>query len=131
MDKAALKEKIQGIRTFNGRVMQPWQKRAMGGFGGHTAANESVRSGSGEHKGKEILFPTIRLRGPGLEKIEVKQAFKEALQRKDYLTFDTAPEATKYSIDFSNELGRRGDARAKEKARRPRPDNLRQGYLLK
>ena len=132
MDKATLKKKIQGVRTFQGKVMHPWQKRPMDHPEIHTKDNESTRSASGEYKGKEILFPTIRLRGPGLEKMNVKQAFKEAVQKKDYLTFDTPADATKYSKDFSAALGRNGKAFAKAQAKpRVRSDQLRQGYLLK
>jgi hypothetical protein len=107
MKKEDLKKKIQGIRTFKGKILQPWQKRALDNPQLHTKKNESVQSASAEHNGKEILFPTIRMRGPGLEKLSVKAAFKEALKRKDHLTFDTPKAATKYSKDFSNELGRK------------------------
>ena len=132
MDKSTLKKKIQGVRTFQGKVMQPWQKRAMDNPQLHTKDNESVRSASGESEGKGILFPTIRLRGPGLEKLNVKQAFKEAVQKKDYITFDTPAAATKYSKDFSDALGRNGKAFANAQAKpRVRSDQLRQGYLLK
>jgi hypothetical protein len=107
MNREALKKKIQGIRTFKGKILQPWQKRAMDNPQLHTKKNESVQTASMKHKGKELLFPRVRMRGPGLEKMSVKKAFKEALKRKDFLTFDSPKQATKYSKEFSNELGRR------------------------
>jgi hypothetical protein len=107
MKKEALKKKIQGIRTFKGKLLRPWQKRALDNPQLHTKNNESVQSASGLYKGKEILFPRIRLRAPGLEKMDVKKAFKEAVKRKDYLTFESPKQATKYSKEFSNELGRK------------------------
>jgi hypothetical protein len=117
MDKDELKKKIQGLRSFHGKLMQPWQKRAMDNPKIHTKDNESVRSASGEYKGKEILFPTIRLRGPGLEKLDVKKAFNESVNRKDYLTFNSPSEATAYSKEFSNALGISG---MKERIKRRR-----------
>ena len=74
----------------------------------HTVENESVQTASGEYEGKEILFPTIRARGPGLERLSVEQAMREAISRKDFITFDTPAQATAWSTAFSSELGRRG-----------------------
>jgi hypothetical protein len=91
-----------------GGTTPAWMIRALTHPELHTAENESVKTASGEYKGKEILFPTIRARGPGLEKIPVKQAMREAIRRKDFLTFDTPAQATAWSKAFSNELGRRG-----------------------
>lgn len=101
-----LKDKIQTFQTFNGKVVTPWMRRAMTRPDIHTKDNESTRSASGEYKGKEILFPTIRMRGPGLEKMDVKKAIKEAIKKKDYIEFKSPKEATKFSKDFSDFLGR-------------------------
>jgi len=105
--KVDLKRKIQSFNTFRGKVMQPWMHRARNRPEFHTKHNESVRSSSGHHEGKEILFPRIRMRGPGLEKMTHEKAFKEAVKRKDYIKFKTPDAATKYSIAFSDSLGRR------------------------
>lgn len=131
--KDNIKEKIQTFEIFNGRVMQPWMRRAMHHPEFRTKDNESVRSGSVGVDDKEVLFPTIRMRGPGLEKLTMKQAFKEAMKRKDYLEFRSPQEAVAYSRSFSSVLGRLGrEPEVKPaKSRRPKPDNLKAGYLLK
>ena len=102
---AGVRDKIVTLKTFNGKVVTPWMNRAMTRPEFHTKDYESTRSASGEYKGKEILFPTIRMRGPGLEKMPVKQAFKEAIKRKDYIEFKSPKEATKFSKRFSESLG--------------------------
>ena len=103
----------RGIRTFRGKILPAWARRADENPHIHTKDNESVRSASGEHKGKELLFPTIRMRGPGLEKL-VKdkddkkgfaRAIKEALDRQDYIEFDNPQAATKWSKAFSDKVG--------------------------
>ncbi len=101
-----VKKKIQSLRTFRGKIMQPWMKRAADNPQIHTKANESVRSRVDESGGKQHLYPTIRLRAPGLEKISAKQALKEAIKRKDTITFKTPKEGTEYSKQFSNSLGK-------------------------
>ena len=108
MTKEELKNKIQGVRTFRGKVMTKWQKRAKDNPQLHTKAHESVLSTSvQDSEGKELLFPRIRLRGPGLEKMDVHTAFKEAVKRKDGIKFDTIQEANEFGGEFSNALGRR------------------------
>jgi len=128
-----VKDKIQSLKTYKGVVMRPWMKRAFDHPELHTKDNESVQSGSmTDDKGKHQLFPNIRLRGPGLEKMNgtregVVRAFKESMKRKDAVEFDTADQATEFSIDFSNELGRRGQKKKKKEIN----SNLKQGYLIK
>lgn len=102
-----LAKKFQGLRTFRGKIMQPWMKRATDNPQIHTKARESVKSRVDESGGKEHLYPTIRLRAPGLEKIPAKKALKEAIKRKDTIQFNTPKEGTEYSKQFSNSLGRR------------------------
>ena len=98
-------KKIQGIRTFRGKILHAWASRADERPDFRTKKNESVRTSSGEHKGKEILFPTIRMRGPGLEKMSFDKAKKEAIKRKDYITFDTPKKADAWSKAFSKHVG--------------------------
>lgn len=90
----------------------------------NTAANESVRTASGEHKGKEILFPTVRARGPGLEKLPVKQAFKESVQRGDFIEFDNPEKATEFATALSNQLGRQGQTPIAKLQKRQRAAEL-------
>ena len=71
------------------RAMKDWIQRALEHPELHTADNESIQSASSEYMGEEILFPTIRARGPGLERIPVEQARLESIQRNDFISFDT------------------------------------------
>jgi len=100
----SLHNKIQGIRTFRDKILPAWARRAQDRPEFHTKKNESVRTSSGHHKGKEILFPRIRMRGPGLEKMPFEKAKKEAIQRKDYIEFETPVRATNWSKAFSKSL---------------------------
>ena len=104
-----LVKKFQGIRTFRNKILPAWARRADERPEFTTKDNESVRSSSGEYKGKEILFPRIRMRGPGLEKMTFEKARAEAIERKDYIEF-TADKAGRLAADrwskaFSNNVG--------------------------
>ncbi len=90
------------------KSMKAWVRRALMNPDMHTKGNESVQTASVEMGGKEILFPTIRARGPGLEKLSMQQAVAEALQRGDFIEFDTPAQATEWSTAFSKQLGRQG-----------------------
>ena len=102
-------KKIQGVRTFRGKILPAWARRADERPDFRTKKNESVLSSSGEHNGKEILFPRIRMRGPGLEKMDFDTAKKEAIQRGDFLEFKNDKEgreaATRWSKAFSKHVG--------------------------
>ena len=102
-----LAKKFQSIRTFRGKILPSWARRADERPEFTTKKNESVRTSSGKYKGKEILFPTIRMRGPGLEKMPFDKAKKEAIKRGDYLKFDTPKSADAWSKSFSKSLGRK------------------------
>ena len=101
-----LMKRIQGVRTLRGKILPAWARRADERTDFRTKDNESVRTASGEHNGKEILFPTIRMRGPGLEKMPFDKAKKEAIKRKDYIEFDTPKKADAWSKSFSRHVGR-------------------------
>lgn len=105
--KEEIRNKIKSFRVFRGKVATPWMKRALSRPDIHTKKNETVKSMSGGVDGKELLYPTIRMRGPGLEKMPVKRAFKEAFKRKDHITFKTPDEATKYSKALSDAIGKK------------------------
>ena len=84
-----------------------WMRRALNPNTPTTAKRETVRTASDSHNGKEILFPTIRVGRDGkLRKMTRKVAKEEALRRRDYLTFDTSTEATKFSKKLSRLIGR-------------------------
>jgi len=85
-------------------------RRALNPSTPNTKANETVRTTSFEYEGKEILVPTIRMIDGKLTKLSSKDAFEEALKRKDYLIFNTPAEATAMSKRISRMIGQaRGD----------------------
>ena len=75
-----------------------WMKRALNPKTPTTKNRETVRTGSSHHNGKEILFPTIRMGRDGKLR---KSGYKEAVKRRDYLTFDSPAAATKFSKQLS------------------------------
>ncbi len=62
---------------------------------------KTVRTMSINYKGKEILFPTIRLKGKELVQLSEDEALAEALKKNDYIPFNTPAEATKWAKTFS------------------------------
>ena len=109
------KSKSKGTLKYFDKVGPDWMKRAMTHPELHTKDNESVKTTSGSWMGKEVLFPTVRMRGPGLEKMKPSVAFKESIKRKDYIQFsgkngdlkDAIKQSDTFSKELSAELGRR------------------------
>jgi len=55
-----------------------------------------------------IMYPTIRFRSPGfLERLNEGQAHREAMQKKDYLTFPTLWDANIYAGNTSKNIKRK------------------------
>ena len=77
-----------------------WIKGALDPSTPTTEAMETVRTGSSEYKGKEILFPTIRLIDGKLVKLGDK-AMDVAIEKGDFIEFDTPEEARIFSINLS------------------------------
>ena len=93
------------------RSMKDWQKRGFEHPELRTKDNESTRSRVNQlPNGKEGLYPTIRARGPGLERLTNERADAEAIERKDYVEYDTAEEGVAASKAHSWALGRSGDS---------------------
>ena len=67
-----------------------------------TKDNESVRTASSEYRGKEILYPTIRMIDGELKKLSPKEAKQYALVHKDYKEFVSPNQASAWSKSFSN-----------------------------
>ena len=80
-----------------------WMRRALNPNTPTTKSRETVRTASREHNGKEILFPTIRMGRDGKLR---KSGYKEAVRRRDYFTFDTPAEATRFSKKLSSLIDR-------------------------
>ena len=77
-----------------------WIKRALDPSTPTTKAMETVRTGSSEYKGKEILFPTIRLIDGKLVNLG-KKAMDVAIEKGDFIEFDTPEEAEIFSKNLS------------------------------
>ncbi len=75
-----------------------WMRRALNPNTPTTKSRETVRTASRKHNGKEILFPTIRMGRDGKLR---KSGYKEAVRRRDYMTFDSPAAATKFSKKLS------------------------------
>ena len=54
-----------------------------------------------------IMYPTIRWRSPGLERLNPEQAYREAMQNQDYLIFPTLWEASDFARNFSPTIKRK------------------------
>mgnify|MGYP005720308393 FL=1 len=83
-----------------------WMKRALNPNTPMTENRESIRSTSREYKGKEILYPTVRMIGGNLKKLSDQQAFRMAIQNQDFIEFDTPEQATRFSKELSNYISR-------------------------
>ena len=82
--------------------MRKWMERALDPNTPTTKDNETVRTASSKYKGKEILYPTIRLVDGKLKKLSDKEAKQYALVHKDYIEFVSPNQAEAWSKSFSN-----------------------------
>ena len=82
--------------------MYSWQKRALDPDSPTTKDNETVRTTSSEYRGKEILYPTIRMINGKLKKLSDEEAKQYALVNKDYKEFVSPNQAEAWSKSFSN-----------------------------
>ena len=78
-----------------------WIKRALDPSTPTTEAMETVKTESREYQGKEILFPTIRMINGKLINLGEK-AMDYAIEKGDFITFNTPQEADAFSIGLSN-----------------------------
>ena len=82
-----------------------WIKRALDPSTPTTEAMETVKTRSGEYQGKEILFPTIRMINGkliNLEELGEGKAMDYAIEKGDFITFNTPEEATAFSTGLSS-----------------------------
>ena len=78
-----------------------WIKRALDPSTPTTEAMETVKTASGEYKGKEILFPTIRMIDGELINLGEK-AMDYAIEKGDFISFNTPDEAKAFSTGLSS-----------------------------
>ena len=82
-----------------------WIKRALDPSTPTTEAMETVKTASEEYQGKEILFPTIRMINGkliNLEELGEGKAMDYAIEKGDFITFNTPEEATAFSTGLSS-----------------------------
>lgn len=83
-----------------------WFERAINPLTPTTLRKETVRTASREFKGKEILFPTIRMINGELTELPIREAMEAAIQNKDFIEFDSPEAATKASKEISGFIGK-------------------------
>jgi len=88
---------MEDFNTYN----RAWIKRALNPNTPTTIARETVKTHSREYEGKELLFPTIRLVDGQLKEFSKEDAFKIAMEKKDFIVFNSPKEATAYSKGLS------------------------------
>ena len=102
------------MADINSLMEMPWAKRAMDsttptltieGAVGMPIEKATVQTMSSEYKGKEILYPTIRMIDGELEKLTDKEAMDLAIKKDDYVEYNSPEEATKASKELSNFIG--------------------------
>tara|TARA_B100000123_G_scaffold118607_1_gene87482 strand:+ start:3853 stop:4185 length:333 start_codon:yes stop_codon:yes gene_type:complete len=84
----------------------PWMKRALDPKTPMTKARESILTRSTEYQGKEILYPLIRMENGALKKYSEEEAFKKAIEKNDFITFNTPAEAINFGQALTNYLSR-------------------------
>jgi len=84
-----------------------WVQRALDPSTPTTEAKESIRTASGEYKGKEILFPTIRMINGVLVNLPKNNInpMDYAIEKNDFITFNSPEEATAFSKQLSGYIG--------------------------
>lgn len=92
-------------KTPDGKVPR-WLRRALNKSTPTTKDQETMRTASAELDGKEIVYPTIRMLGGKLRKLDHEKAFAMARQRKDYIVADSPAKATALSKRLSAKVGR-------------------------
>jgi hypothetical protein len=66
----------------------------------------TVKTMSSEYKGKEILYPTIRMIDGELQELTNKEAMDLAIKKGDYVEYDSIEEAEKASVGLSNYINK-------------------------
>ena len=92
-------------KTPDGKV-PGWLRRALNKSTPTTKDQETMRTASAELDGQEIVYPTIRLVGGKLRKLEDGQAFALAKLKKDYVVAGSPAKAVALSKRLSAKVGR-------------------------
>ena len=95
-------------------MSKPWFARAVDpktptltieGGAGMPLGQATVQTMSSEYNGKEILYPTIRMIDGELKKLNEKTAKDLAIEKGDFVEYDTPELATQASKEISNYIG--------------------------
>jgi len=84
-----------------------WYDRATDpkeGFLEDEEGRHTLLTASSALDGKEILYPTIRKIDGQLKRLSDKEARRKAIEKGDYITFDTPDEATEASMTISDSI---------------------------
>ena len=84
-----------------------WINRALNPETPTTEAKETVKTRSSEVNGQEILYPTIRMINGHLKKLGDQEALEIALEKKDFIKFNSPNEANNFSKYLSDLINRR------------------------
>jgi hypothetical protein len=93
--------------TYSGFDEPAWMKRAKDPRNPSLGRSSVQTVSTNVPKLGEILFPTIRMQEDGTLKkyTDIREAEKVAINKEDYLRFDTSDEATAFSNHLSYRLG--------------------------
>ena len=90
---------LRGFKSF------PWMDRALDPESPLFEDSSTVRTLSSNVDGKEILYPSVRLNEKGvLQEYGPVDAQRLALEKDDFLTFESPEAATEWSKDFSEQI---------------------------
>jgi len=118
----AVDQKMSGKidKTFSMDNPPSWMLRALDPSTPTTEAYESVLTmssplNSGEMGGQWIVFPSIRLVGGQLMQADNEDEARQwAMEKKDFMVFDTKGEAELFSHRFSDMIGQSRNDHAKK-----------------
>tara|TARA_R100001015_G_C4470915_1_gene54624 strand:- start:132 stop:440 length:309 start_codon:yes stop_codon:yes gene_type:complete len=80
-----------------------WMKRALNPNTPMTEARETIQTISIDGR----LFPTVRMIDGKLKKLSVDDAYNMAMEKKDFIEFDTDKAATSFSKMLSKMVGKK------------------------
>ena len=80
-----------------------WMKRALDPNTPMTEAKETMQTTSIDGR----LFPTVRMIDGKLKKLSVDDAYNMAMEKKDFIEFDTDEAATNFSKMLSKMFGKK------------------------
>lgn len=122
------------MANIDSLMEMPWAKRAMDSNTPTLNIDDqeaTVQTMSSNYDGKEILYPTIRMIDGQLQKLDNETAKKIAIEKNDYVAYDTPKQATNASKELSYYIGfardPKGTMEKEEKAYQDKMANMKFG----